>query len=50
MRLPLSKNHDHEAFAGVDLEAPSSLGTGFANREPFEEAKCAQAFSADTKK
>ena len=48
MCLPLSKINDHEALPGVDLEAPSSLGTGFANREPFEEATCAQAFSADT--
>ena len=45
----VSKILEHEAFAGVELQAPSSMGTGFANREPFDETKCAQAFSADTK-
>ena len=47
--LAYQQIHDHEAFAGVDLATTSSLGAGLANREPFEEAKCAQAFSADTK-
>ena len=31
------------------MEAPSSLGSGFASCAPFDEAKCAQAFSADKK-
>ena len=38
-----------EAFAGLDLEAPASLGTGSANREPFEGRGAAQR-SAPTRR
>ena len=40
---------EHDAFAGINVEAPTNLVSGFASCDPVDEAKCAQAFSADKK-